>query len=222
VTSGQAALAPAARTNWKPFAAAAVLLVLVGGGAAGFYAYRRQRAQPTTTLPVETQSQTQPPTQSQSSQPSEPANNSAGQPNESKEAVESKSSQAKADKSKAEAPKTEPPRNAQTNPETKAAQDPFKNFPSPEVFDPAHAGDPNRGRDRSPQPGQPPFDPMRPLPGEERGPRRPEVRVMPNGGRIIKNPDGSIIMIGPNGKTTTIPPPLGRDRRKPNGNENRP
>ena len=48
---------------------------------------------------------------------------------------------------------------------------------------------------------------------------------MPNGGRIIKNPDGSIIMISPTGKTTTIPaPPDRRDKRKPNsnGNENRP
>lgn len=224
VTSGQAAIAPASRTNWKPIAGAAVLLVVIAGGVAGFYAYRRQRSQPAATLPAETQSPPQSPIQTQSSQPSGPGNNSVAPPTESKETVESRSSQAKTDKSKAEALKAETQRNAPTTQDPKA-QDPFKNIPPPEVFDPAHAGDPNRGRDRTPQPGQPPFDPFRPPPGEERGPRRPEVRVLPNGGRIIKNPDGTIIMIGPNGKTTTIPaPPDRRDKRKPNGNgnENRP
>jgi hypothetical protein len=140
---------------------------------------------------------------------------------ESKDPVEAKSNQAKTDRSKAEALKNETQRNAPATQDPKA-QDPFKNFPPPEVFDPAHAGDPNRGRDRTPQPEKPPFDLMRPPPGEERRPQRPEVRVLPNGGRIIKNPDGTIIMIGPNGKTTTIQPPERRDKRKPNGNENRP
>ena len=216
--SGQVAAAPASRTNWKPMAAAAVLLVLIAGGVAGFYAYRRQRSQPSATSPAETQPQT--PVQSQGSQPSQPANNAVAPATESKETVESKSNQAKTDKSKAEALKAETQRTAPAAQDPKA-QDPFKNFPPPEVFDPAHAGDPNRGRDRTPQPGQPPFDAPRPPPGEERGPRRPEVRVLPNGGRIIKNPDGTIIMIGPNGKTTTIPaPPDRRDKRKPNGNGN--
>jgi hypothetical protein len=135
-----------------------------------------------------------------------------------------KTNQARTDKSKPES-KTEAQSNPPTNPDPKA-KDPFKNFPPPEAFDPAHAGDPNRGRERNPQPGQPPFDPMRP-PGEERRPplRLPEVRVLPNGGRIIKQPDGSIIMIGPNGKTTTIPPPSdrrGKRNQNGNGNENRP
>jgi hypothetical protein len=217
VTSGQAAVAPATtRANWKPIAAAVVLLILVGGGIAGFVAFRRQRAQQTAPQTVETQSS------SQSSQPTEPVNNSVAPTTESKDPVEAaRSNQAKTDKSKPEAPRTETQRNAQTNTDPKA-QDPFKNFPPPEVFDPAHAADPNRARDRN-QPGQPPpFDPFRP-PGEQPRPRplRPEVRVLPNGGRIIKNPDGSIIMIGPNGKTTTIPPPPDRrDKRKPNGNDN--
>jgi len=218
MTSNQAAVAPA-RTgaNWKPIAAAAILLILIGGGIAGFVAFRRQRAQQTAPQTVETQSQ------SQSSQPTEPSNNSVAPTTESKDVIDTaKSNQAKTDKSKPEAPKTETQRNAQTNTDPKA-QDPFKNFPSPEVFDPAHAADPNRGRDRTPQPGQPPFDLLRPRPGDERPPQRParpEVRVLPNGGRIIKQPDGTIIMIGPNGKTTTIPPPDRRDKRKPNGNGN--
>jgi serine/threonine protein kinase len=220
VASGQSAAGSAPpRTNWKPIAAAVVLLIVVAGGVAGFYAYRHQQSQQTATSPAETQPQT--PTQSQtsqSSQPSEPSNNSVAPTTESKDAVEARSNQAKTDKSKAEALKNETQRNAPATPDPKA-QDPFKNFPPPEVFDPAHAPDPNRGRDRTPQPGRPPFDPMRP-PENERRPMRPDVRVLPNGGRIIKNPDGTIIMIGPNGKTTTIPAP--RDKRKPNGNENRP
>ena len=225
VTTGGAAIAPApARTNWKPIAAAAVLLIVVASGVAGFYAYRHQRAQQNVTQPVEPQSSTQ--TQSsQSSQPSEPANNSVAPNTESKSVTETaKTNQARTDKSKPES-KTEAQSNPPTNPDPKA-KDPFKNFPPPEAFDPAHAGDPNRGRERNPQPGQPPFDPMRP-PGEERRPplRLPEVRVLPNGGRIIKQPDGSIIMIGPNGKTTTIPPPSdrrGKRNQNGNGNENRP
>src|SRR5204862_5948828 len=133
-----------------------------------------------------------------SAQPSPLATNSGAPVTESKDAAETaKTNQAKTDK-----PRTETQRNAPTTPEVKA-QDPFKNFPPPEVFDPAHQADPNRGRDRNPQPGQPPFDPMRPPEDRRLHPRLPEVRVLPNGGRIIKQPDGSVIMIGPNGKTTT-------------------
>ncbi len=218
VTTGPGAVSVApARTNWKPFAAAAVLLILVAGGVAGFFAFRRQRAQQTVTAPTETQSQ------SQSAQPSDPANNSVAPSTESKDVTDAaRTNQAKTDKSKPEPPKTEAPRNAQTAPTDPKAQDPFKNFPPPEAFDPAHAGDPNRGRDRNIQPGQPPFDPMRPPPEDDRRPRPrlPEVRVLPNGGRIIKQPDGSVIMIGPNGKTTTIPAPPDRRPKRPNGNGN--
>jgi eukaryotic-like serine/threonine-protein kinase len=218
VTTGQGASAPAAGINWKPIAAVAVLLVVVGGGIAGLYAFRRQRAQQAATSPTETQ------TQSQSSQPSESPNNSVVSTNESKDVGDSaKSSQAKTtDKSKTETPKTETPRNAQTNPDVKT-QDQFKNFPPPEVFDPAHQADPNRERDRNQQAGQPrPFDPMRPPPDERRPPMRlPEVRMLPNGGRMIRQPDGSTVLIGPNGKTTTIPaPPDRRGKRKPDNNGN--
>jgi serine/threonine protein kinase len=213
VTTGQGAVAPAGRTNLKPFAAAAILLIVAAGGAAGFYAYRRQRAQSTPTQPTEAQSQ----------QPSQPATNSGASNSESKDVAETgKSNQTKTDKSKAEAPKTETQRNAQTVPDAKA-QDQFKNFPSPDVFDPAHQADPNRARDRNPQPGQPPFDPMRPPPEDRRGfhPLRiPQVRVMPNGGRIIKQPDGSMIVISPEGKTTTVPAPPGRGNPRRRGNTN--
>ena len=227
VATGGTGIAPApVRTNWKPIAVAAVLLIVVGSGVAGFIAYRRQRAQQATVSQPQTPTQAELPAQSgsQPAQSSEPANNSVAPINESKGVTESaRTNSAKTDKSKPES-KTETQSNAQTNPDPRA-QDPFKNFPPPGTFDPAHAGDPNRGRDRNPQPGQPP-DPMRP-PGEERRPqiRLPEVRVLPNGGRVIKQPDGTIIMIGPNGKTTTIPPPpdrRGKGRPNGNGNENRP
>jgi hypothetical protein len=183
---------------------------------AGFFAYRRQRAQQTAPQVTETQSQSV-----QSSQPSNSAApNSFAPTTEPKEVAET----AKTNQAKAEKPKTET-RSAETKPAEKPA-DPFKNFPPPEAFDPAHAGDPNRGRDRNPQPGQPPFDPMRPPPEDRRmhPPLRvPEVKVMPNGGRIIKQPDGSVIMISPEGKTRTIPAPMRRNPRQKgniNGNDN--
>lgn len=225
-TGGGAVVAAPVRTNWKPIAVAAVLLIVVGSSVAGLVAYRRQRAQQATVSQPQTPTQSELPSQSgsQPAQSSEPVNNSVAPNNESKSVTESaRTNPAKTDKSKPES-KTETQSNAQTNPDPRA-QDPFKNFPPPGAFDPAHA-DPNRGRDRNTQPGQPPFEPMRP-PGEERRPpiRLPEVRVLPNGGRVIKQPDGSIIMIGPNGKTTTIPPPDRRGKGRPgngNGNENRP
>jgi serine/threonine protein kinase len=219
VTTGQGAAPATARLNWKPFAAIAILLIVVGGGVAGFLTLRRQRAQQgAAQLPLDPQSPSESQSQSQSAQPSQLSTNSGAPTAESKDAAETaKTNQTKADKPKTETPKTETQRNAPTTPEVKA-QDPFKNFPPPEVFDPAHQADPNRGRDRNLPPGQrPPFDPMRPP--EDRRPafRVPEVRVLPNGGRIIKNPDGSVVMISPSGKTTTIPAP---NRRNPNRNGN--
>jgi len=99
VTTGQGAVAPAGRTNLKPFAAAAILLIVAAVGAAGFYAYRRQRAQSTATQPIETQSQ--------SAQPSQPVTNAGASNSDSKEVAETgKTNQTKTDKSKAETPKT--------------------------------------------------------------------------------------------------------------------
>src|SRR6185369_7182868 len=218
VTTGQGSLAPTTRSNLKPIAAVAVILIVAAAGLGGFYAYRRQQAQQQIEPLPQSPSQS-----SQSSQPSGPANNSAATVTETKEASESaRTNQAKTDKSKPEAPRTETQRSAPATPEVKA-QDPFKNFPPPEVFDPAHQADPNRGRERNPQPGQPPpFDPMRP-PDDRRMrtlPRLPEVRVMPNGGRIIRQPDGSVIMISPKGETKTIPPPGQRPKGKGNTNGN--
>jgi serine/threonine protein kinase len=219
VTTGQGAVAPAARNNLKPVAAAVIVLIVAAAGVAGLLAYRRQQAQQSGALTAEPQTQSA----TQSSQPSEPLKESVGPVSESKGTSETgKTSQAKTDKSKPEPPKTETQRSAPTTPEVKA-QDQFKNFPPPEVFDPAHQADPNRGRERNPQPGQPPpFDPMRP-PEDRRMrtlPRLPEVRVLPNGGRIIKQPDGSVIMISPKGETKIIPAPGQRPKGKGNTNGN--
>jgi serine/threonine protein kinase len=218
VTTGQGAVAPPARNNFKPLAAAVVVLIVAAAGLAGLFGYRRQQAQQSGTLPAEPQTQSQ----TQSSQPSEPLNSSVGPASASKDTSETgKTSQAKTDKSKPETPKTETQRSAPATPEVKA-QDPFKNLPPPEVFDPAHQADPNRGRERNPRPGQPPFDPMRPPEDRRMRPTLtvPEVRVLPNGGRLIRQPDGSVIMISPKGETKIIPAPGQRPKGKGNTNGN--
>ncbi|HYX28356.1 MAG TPA: protein kinase, partial [Pyrinomonadaceae bacterium] len=207
VASGKAAVAAGPRTNWKPIAAAAIVLILVGGGAAGFFAYRRQHAQQMVAQPVETQSQP-----SQSSQPANTADSNAVAPATEAENVRTQP--------KNEKPKTDAQRSNQAKPEEKPVEDAFKNFPPPEVFDPAHQADQNR-RDRNPPPGQPaPFDPMRGRSGEIPPPRVPNVRVLPDGRRIIRNPDGTTVIVNPNGTTTVLPAPGARRRAKERGNGN--
>jgi serine/threonine protein kinase len=213
VTGGQAALAqPARRTNWLPIAAAVIVLILIAGGSAAFIAYRRSR-QPQTITPTPAQTESQP------VQPSQGADNSAPV-TESLNAEEA----TRTNQSKTEKPKAEAPRGTQPKPDPKP-EDAFKNFPPPEVFDPAHQGDPGRNRDRTPAPGQQPnFDPLRPTPPDRRHPvvpGMPEIRVLPNGGRMIKNPDGTTVLIGPNGKTRVITPGEKGNRNR-NGNDNRP
>ena len=207
VTGGQAALAQASpRTNWRPIVAAVVVLILLAGGTAGFYAYRRRQSQPPVTPAVQTESQ---PVQS-----AQPSNTSAPSTESTQSVDTAKTNEAKTDKTDKTKPET--PRSVAKKPEQKE-EDAFKNFPPPEVFDPAHqAQDPNR-RDRSPMPGQPPFNPYRPPPQDRRPPpgTMPEIRVLPNGGRIIKNPDGTTVFIGPKGKTRVVTP-----GEKPNRNRN--
>jgi eukaryotic-like serine/threonine-protein kinase len=210
VTGGQAALAqPARRTNWLPIAAAAIVLILIAGGSAAFIAYRRShQPQTITTTPAQTESQPV--------QPSQGADNSAPV-TESRNAEEA----TRTNQSKTEKPRNEAQRGTQPKPDQKP-EDAFKNSPTPEVFDPAHQGDPGRNRDRTPAPGQQPnFDPLRPVPPDRRHPAVPEIRVLPNGGRMIKNPDGTTVWIGPNGKTRVITPGEKGNRTR-NGNDNRP
>jgi hypothetical protein len=209
VLGGQAALSPSARrTNWRPIAAAAIVLMIIAGGAAGFIAYRRSRQpQTTTSLPAQTESQ---PVES-----SQPADNSAP-------VTDSRNGEQTLPKNQArtEKPKTEAQRSTQAKPEQKP-EDAFKNFPSPEDFDPAHQGDRGRNRDRQSAPGQ---EPLRPTPPDRRhpgAPGTPEIRVLPNGGRIIKNPDGTTVFIGPRGQTRVVTPGEKPNRTR-NGNDNRP
>src|SRR2546423_1361460 len=210
VTGAQAASYSPARTNWRPIAAAVVILILLAGGAAGFYAYHRRQSQQAVTPTVQTESQPV-----QSSQP----NNTSAPSTESTQSVDTtKTNEAKTDKTK-----TETQRSAAKKPDQK--EDAFKNFPPPETFDPAHqAQDPNRSRDRSPMPGQqprPPFDPNRPPPQDRRPPpgTMPDIRVLPNGGRLIRNPDGTTVFVGPKGKTRVVTP---GERSNRNRNENHP
>src|SRR5438132_1480688 len=211
-TGRQAAMAQApAQTNGRRIAGAAIVLVLIAGGAAGFFAYRRRQSQQTITPPVQTESQ---PVQS-----SQPTNTSAPTTESAESTEAARTNQTKTDK-----PKTETQRSAAKKPEQKE-EDPFKNFPPPGVFDPAHqAQDPNRARDRTPVPGQQPpsFDPYRPpldrQPAHPPG-TMPQIRVLPNGARIIKNPDGTTVFVGPKGKTRVINPP---DKPRRNRNDNHP
>jgi len=209
VTGGQAALAQApARTNWRPIAAAVVVLILLAGGAAGFYAYHRRQSQQAVTPTVQTES---PPVQS-----SQPSNTSAP-PTESTQSVDTtRTTQEKTDKTK-----TETQRSAAKKPDSK--DEPQTNSPPPQTFDPAHqAQDPDRPRDRTPLPGQqPPFNPNRPPPQDRRPPpgTMPEIRVLPNGGRLIRNADGTTVFVGPKGKTRVVTP---GDKPKRNRNENHP
>jgi len=210
VTGAQAASYTPARTNWRPIAAAVVVLILLAGGAAGFYAYHRRQSQQAVTPTVQTESQPV-----QSSQP----NNTSAPSTESTQSVDTtRTNEAKTDKTK-----TETQRSAAKKPDQK--EDAFKNFPPPETFDPAHqAQDPNRSRDRSPMPGQqprPPFDPNRPPPQDRRPPpgTMPDIRVLPNGGRLIRNPDGTTVFVGPKGKTRVVTP---GERSNRNRNENHP
>jgi serine/threonine protein kinase len=213
VTGGQGSLPqPARRTSWRPIAAATIVLVLIAGGAAGFIAYRRSRQpQRVTTTPAQTESQP-----AQSSQPGD-SSAPVTEPRNQEEAT--RTNQARTEK-----PKTETQRGTQPKPDQKP-EDALKNVPPPDVVDPGHQGDAGRNRDRTPAPGQQPnFDPLRPVPPDRRhppGPNMPEIRVLPNGGRMIKNPDGTTVLIGPNGKTRVITPGEKGNRNR-GENDNRP
>jgi len=193
VTAG--ALQPA-RANWKPWIAAAIAVLVIGGGAAGFFAYRnRQNQQQASPPATENQTRSQP-----VAQPS-PALNSvtASSPEVAKP------NEVRTEKSKNEVTTQ---KMSTKKPDREGTQ---VNVEPPPVVDPGHDPnrDPNRRRDpNAPWPRQGDFDPFRPPDGRQPGHPRPtpEIRTLPNGGRMIKQPDGTVIFIGPKGGTRVISP----------------
>ncbi len=197
------------RSSRSMWLGAAILLVVIVGGAAGFYAYRaRRQAQQSAAQPA--------PTPTETVESAQPANNSAPASNPS----DTKINEAKTQTAKTEtatttrssaSKKSEPKQEAETT-----TQPPIQPRPEEPGHDPNR--DPARPRD-FPPPGKPPFDPNRPPPAGRHPPRGlPEVRQLPNGGKVIKQPDGSYIFIGPKGQTKVVKP---RERPR-NGNSNQP
>jgi eukaryotic-like serine/threonine-protein kinase len=216
VSGGDAATVarPAAKRSMMPWIAAAILLMLVGGGALGFYAYRNRQAQNSAGQPEPTNSPEQAAQPTNTASPSLQANNPNPNPNPDEKSKAAKS--ASAEKSRSQSSTL----SATSKPEQKAESIPPA-VPRPE--DPAHDPnhdpnrDPNRARDSNGFPRQGDFDPFRgqprPTPGAQGHP--PNIRTMRNGTRVIRNPDGSFVMILPNGETRVITPP-----KKPNKNPN--
>jgi len=184
-----------------------VLLVIIAGYAAGLYAFRARKQVAESAA-----------TESQPVESSQPANNSPPTGNQTEPG--------KINEVKVEGAKTEskvqraPTRKNEAQPKNNTVQAPQ----SPDTVVPGH--DPNRDRDRDREREQrdreqrdrdrsgqpPPSDPMRPPgnpPGYPRG--LPDVRTYPNGSKVIKQPDGTYIFVGPKGQTRIIPPPRPRN-----------
>ncbi len=187
---------PSAGSNRMPWLAAAIVLLVIGGGAAGFFAYRHRQSRQSAVTPVQTESLP-------AAQPSQTTNSAAAT---ASPAEATKVNEVKTDKPK---PETATQRTATKKPERTDNASTVEPFPKPP--DPAHDPnrDPNRGRDPNPPyPRQGDFDPFRPQDGRQPPHPRatPEIRMLPNGGRMIKQPDGTTIFVGPKGRTRVITP----------------
>jgi serine/threonine protein kinase len=202
-----------ARTSRAAWAGAVVLLVIIVGGAAAFFTYRNRNRSTESAAPRSTDSQ---PTQS---------SESAGSP--APGATSNQSVQGKVNEARTQSSKSEPQRGSTKKSESQQKAETVQIPQTPATGDPGH--DLNRHPDRAGQPprNQPspfasPFDPFRPPQGREGRPPRgiPEVRTLPNGGKVIKQPDGTFIFIGPKGQTKVVTP---RERpRNSNSNSNHP
>ena len=198
-----------ARTSRAAWAGAVVLLVIIVGGAAAFFTYRnRNRSIESAAPPVSTDSQPTQSSESAGSPASGPTSNQSGQVND----VRTQGS------------KTEAKRGSTKKSESQQKPETVQIPQTPATGDPQH--DSNRNPNRTgPPPGTlpPRVDPYVPAPGKEGHPPLrgiPEVRVLPNGGKVIKQPDGTFIFIGPKGQTKIVPP---RERpRNSNSNSNHP
>jgi hypothetical protein len=214
VRESVAASLTTARTNRTVWVGAAIVLVLIVGCAAGFYAYRNRNQSTQSAAPSV-------PAESQPVQSSQPANSPGPGSTQSEEvkANETRTQTTKTESAsqRASSKKSEPQQKAETiPPQTPATGDPGHDANRDQNRDANR--DPNR---RGPPDRQPsPFDPYRPPPGPGHPPRGiPEVRTLPNGTKVIKQPDGSIIFVNPKGETRIVPP---RKPRKPDGNTNQP
>ena len=203
---------PAAKRNVMPWVTAAIVLVLLGGGALGFYAYRHRQAQNNGTQPAPTNSPEQAAQPTNSASPLTQAENPNPNPNLDEKARNAKSSAEKSRTQSSTTTTTKTEQRAETLP-------PVAPRPEDPVHDPNR--DPNRARDPNFDPNRFPrqrdFDPFRPgrQPVPPQPGQAPNVRTLRNGTRVIKNADGSWVMIMPNGETRVFNPP-----KKPNKNPN--
>src|ERR1041385_4431145 len=203
VTAG---VAPPTR-KWQPCIAAAIVLLVIGGGAAGFFAYRQRQNQQRAAAPSQPDSQPV-------AQPSPSKNNSA---------ATSSPTDATKNEVKTEKPKTETATQRMATKKPERSESPVPVDPPPlrpgdPGYDPSRDPnrDPNRAHDPNAQfPRQGDFDPFRPPNGRQPGEPRPtpEIRALPNGGRMIKQPDGTVILVGPKGNTRVITPGMKPGKR---------
>ena len=210
---------PRAKSS-RAWLGAALLVILIAGGAGAFYAYRvRKQAQGNPS------SATSSPAHSESDQssPNQPASNPANASQVTSVPLDpAKGNESKIEKKVDGSQRTAASKQPVDRAETKT---PAKQPSSP----PATAHDAARNPDRnynpnavpSPQ-GPPGFDPSRNTqgrqPGHPQGPgQMPNVRVLPNGTRILTQPDGTRIITGPKGRVQVIPP-----GERPNRKRDRP
>ncbi len=179
---------------------AVLLLVLIVGGAGAFYVYRsRSQTQQTAATPEKA---SQAP---ESNQPAnQPANNSPANsaPVEPAKSTESKTEK-KVDSSQRTATSKQPAEKTETS-------QPAKETP---VNPASTSHDAARNPDRHPTTGSPPQGPPPPDPARNQQGRQPghppgttDVKVLPNGTRIVTQSDGTRIITGPKGRVTVVPP----------------
>jgi eukaryotic-like serine/threonine-protein kinase len=221
VAGGEGPIArPAAKRSMMPWIAAAILLVLVGGGAVGFYAYRNRQAQNSAAQPGPTNSPEQAAQPTNTASPLMQAENPNPNPNLDEKARSAKSSTA--EKSKSQSSTTKPEQKVETMPPVvPRPEDPVHDPNQDPNRDPNRARDPRFDPNRFPRQGD--FDPFRPgrHPIPPQGAPTPGVRTLRNGARVIKNSDGSWVMIMPNGETRVFTPPK-KPNKNPSPNPNKP
>lgn len=215
-STGEAAtlVQPASRgKSSRAWLGAALLLILIAAGAAGFYAYRARQqrlANPS--------SATASPPPSESNQPaqSEPANDSV-------QVDPATTSESKIDKKVDTSKRTA---TSKKTPEKPGQSEPARDQPP---IPPSTAHDPSRDSNRDSNQERPKFpssqdrrfDPFRNPQGRQQphppGAGQPNVRVLPNGTRIVTEADGTRVITGPKGRVQVIPP-----GERPNRKRDRP